>query len=140
MLIQKGKEKMNHNITPLLDPKLRRRIIREGCESEVAIGGAGGTSHVGVGDIVVGIIVVIGRGRAGNGRARSSVTMARIGWCGSRTRRGNRASRGRGGTRRRGERRRGSATMERATLLSVVRGGYEAGWALVPRAMDTLMA
>ena len=98
----KDKEKVNHNITPLLDPKLWRRITCEGRESEVAIGGTGGASHVGIGDIIIRVIVVIGGGGVGNGRARSLVMTARIGWCGSRTRRGNRASggcEGAGGTR-----------------------------------------
>ena len=41
MLMRKAKEKVNRNITPLLDPKLRRRITRKCRESEVVVGGAG---------------------------------------------------------------------------------------------------
>ena len=75
----KDKKKVNRNITPLLDLKLRRRIIWEWHESKVAVRGAGGASHVGIGDIVVGVVVVIGGGRARNGGARSSVTTTGIG-------------------------------------------------------------
>ena len=48
----KGK-RSDCNITPLLHPKLQRRITYERCESEVNIGGNWGAGHVSNGDAIV---------------------------------------------------------------------------------------
>ena len=46
-------KRSDHNINPLLYPKLWRRIMYERCESEVDIGGNRGASHVSDGDVVI---------------------------------------------------------------------------------------
>ena len=50
--LNKGK-RSDHNITPHLHLKLRRRITYEWCESEVNVRRDGGTCHVGNGDVIV---------------------------------------------------------------------------------------
>ena len=47
------RKRSNHNITPFLHPKLQRRIMYEGCESEVDVGRDWKASHVGDGNIVI---------------------------------------------------------------------------------------
>ena len=47
------KKRVSRNITPLLHPKLRRRMMYKRYESEVSKGGDWGAGHVGDGDIVI---------------------------------------------------------------------------------------